>query len=221
MKVADMVDFVCRKVGQTDEQSREACREFVVARYRMLWDRALWRESKTAFSVSVAAGTAEVELPSDPKLESVLALRWGDRQELAHIDRETLLRMDPEAWHKEGEPLAWENAGAGGETGNLRVRLFQRPREGGTLLVFGKLALRKEVGDEEEPVLTGATTALLAFAEGDMLERKRQYAKAQLKFSEAQSHVETMIDNEMRQAGAGARIIPDTDPGWRTEDWLV
>ena len=52
--------------------------------------------------------------------------------------------------------------------------------------------------------------ALLAFSEGDMLERSRQYGKAQIKFQEAASQVQIMKDLEKGQRQSISRIIPYT-----------
>ena len=66
------------------------------------------------------------------------------------------------------------------------------------------------MADTDTPALNGVDNALLAFAEGDMLERARQYSKAQIKYQEAASQVQIMKDLENGQRQSISRIIPYT-----------
>ena len=65
-----------------------------------------------------------------------------------------------------------------------------------------------ELGDTDSPCLHGVDNAVIAYAEGYMLERARQYGKAQAKFAEAANHVQVMRDMEKGQAQSVSRIIP-------------
>ena len=77
------------------------------------------------------------------------------------------------------------------------------------MFVLGKLNW-VELADTDTPALNGIDNALLAFAEGDMLERSRQYGKAQIKYQEAASQVQIMKDLENGQRQSISRIIPYT-----------
>ena len=98
-------------------------------------------------------------------------------------------------------------------SGNCRIKPVPVPKAAGTVFVLGKLNwVALEASDT--PALGGITNALLSYAEGDMLERARQYGKAQVKFSEAASHVLIMNDMEKSQEQNMSRIIPYTYDGY-------
>jgi hypothetical protein len=76
------------------------------------------------------------------------------------------------------------------------------------LYVMGKRRLRPLRQDGDAPMIRGCDNALLAFGLGDMLERERQYGKAQAKVAEAQSLMQLMIDGERNQGASLMRIVP-------------
>jgi hypothetical protein len=99
-----------------------------------------------------------------------------------------------------------------------RVRLFQVPEwtvDGDsipipqTFLVLGKTTLSGFATDDDGPMLRAADNCLIAFATADMLERGRQYGKAQMKLQEAGALLQQMISVDQAQSAGVMRLIPD------------
>lgn len=93
-------------------------------------------------------------------------------------------------------------------SGNPRIRLNPTPPKEGLLHVLGKLGWT-EPADGDSPVIHGIDNILLAYAEGDMLERGRKYAKAQLKYQEAGDLLSAARDQQRNQFASESRIVPD------------
>lgn len=93
-------------------------------------------------------------------------------------------------------------------SGNPRVRLIPGPSKEGLLHVLGKVAWT-ELTDDDSPVIHGIDEALLAYAEGDMLERGRKYAKAQIKFQEGAALLQAMRQAQVQQFASDPVVIPD------------
>lgn len=94
-----------------------------------------------------------------------------------------------------------------------RVRLFQVPEWGDgsavSFLVLGKARLSGYEDDAAEPMIRGSDNCLIAYATGDMLERGRQYGKAQLKFQEGGAMLQQMISVDVAQSAGVMRLIPE------------
>ena len=99
-----------------------------------------------------------------------------------------------------------------------RVRLFQVPEwivDGDgvpvrdTFLVLGKAPLSGFATDEDGPMLRGSDNCLIAFATADMLERGRQYGKAQMKLQEAGALLQQMVSVDQAQSAGVMRLIPE------------
>jgi hypothetical protein len=84
---------------------------------------------------------------------------------------------------------------------------------------LGKLKFT-ELGDSDSPVVLGSDNVLLAYAEGDMLERSMQFQKAQSKFTEASSLMTICRDLDNVQPAKVNRIIPDVPNHWQTSDFI-
>jgi len=95
-----------------------------------------------------------------------------------------------------------------------RVRLNLKPQyvdgETVSVIVIGKKRIRPLRNDNDEPMIRGIDNALIAFVEGDMLERGRQFAKAQIKFQEASSLLTVTRDIERGQSAAVSVLQPNT-----------
>lgn len=89
-----------------------------------------------------------------------------------------------------------------------RLRLIQPPSEAVTLGVLAKRKLRQMLLDTDGPMVRGIDNALLAFGQADMLERSRQYGKAQAKISEGTALLDGARDLERNQSARESRIIP-------------
>lgn len=87
------------------------------------------------------------------------------------------------------------------------------------LIVVGKKRLRPLRNDYDEPQIRGIDNALIAYAEGDMLERSRQFGKAQVKYGEASSLLDVVRDLERGQSSAVSVLQPNPDGSHTRDDF--
>ena len=76
------------------------------------------------------------------------------------------------------------------------------------------------MGDSDSPVINGAENALLAYGEGDMLERAMQYQKGQLKFGEASNMLTICRDLDNVQQDKMNSIVPTVVNHWSVQDFV-
>ncbi len=89
-----------------------------------------------------------------------------------------------------------------------RIRLMQVPPQALPILALCKRACPAWANDYETTPLANAENALAAFAMADLLERQRQYGKAQLKMQEGEAQLKIMHDLEGNQSASEQRILP-------------
>jgi hypothetical protein len=89
-----------------------------------------------------------------------------------------------------------------------RIRIIPVPSAQLTVRILGKTKLPKFEDNTDEFALTGADNALLAFAQGDMLQRERYYAKAQVCYTEGGLLLEQLKRVETVQQAHNKRIVP-------------
>lgn len=90
-----------------------------------------------------------------------------------------------------------------------RIRLHTAPADATKhLLILGKRRFQPLQNDLDTPLLADIDNALIAFATADMLERLRQYSKAQLKLQEGSSFLIAMKKQLQDQEGVIQQIIP-------------
>lgn len=207
MTFSQIVSFICSKVGQSDAASLALCKGFVNTRYRMIYDAAFWTDARTVSSF-VYSGVSTA-LPA--QVERIMSARTGATY-LDAIDETFLMETQLPALDTPGVPRFYHEFR--GEDGTNRVALYPPPIQAQiTLQVVGKRTLILLNGDTEVPVLRNIDNALIAFAMGDLLERQRQYAKAQAKFQEAGAHLEMMKTLEAQQTAAPRRARPVSAAG--------
>lgn len=80
------------------------------------------------------------------------------------------------------------------------------------LLIRAKRKLSSFVRDSDAPMIRGSDNALIAFAQADMLERERQYAKAQAKVAEGQALLTLMLAAETQQNAGVQQLVPLIHP---------
>lgn len=90
-----------------------------------------------------------------------------------------------------------------------RVRFVTIPDASLTVRILGKRGAPTFTNDLDQPGLTGVENALLAFAQADMLQRERHYAKAQALYQEAGLLLEQLKQEETVQMAHEQRIIPE------------
>jgi len=228
MTLSSLASFITSKLQDTDAASVTACKSYINARYRMIWESCLWTETLGIATKAVVAGDQTITLdgaPSTTFYQSVVAPTTfidfpvavkmtetgnDDGAEVINSDWATFFQIDPNAWidvtSRRAMPSGYINLPKDG-SGYCRIKPVPVPQTAGTLYVLGKLKW-VELTDSDSPCLRGIDNALLAFAEGDMLERARQYGKAQAKFTEAAAAIAIMRDLEKGQQASISRIIP-------------
>lgn len=97
-----------------------------------------------------------------------------------------------------------------------RIRVFDIPGSTAVLRVAGKVKAESLTFDNEEPMLRSCENILLAFAQGDMLQRERHYSQAKEMYDEAIALLEQLKRVEVVQQANNRRIIPQDGfvPQW-------
>jgi hypothetical protein len=206
MNLDAIVDYACTKLGFADLTAREAAAKFADARWAMIWNHAIWRQSRTSATVAVTAGQQEVVMPAE--IDLVHAIRIGpDRMLMPSLDIDALW-LDPAGRDQPGHTAAFAVIGKNAE-GRTRIRLQRPPDQATTLLVLGKLpAPRLLLGTDTPMGIPGAAECLLAFVMGDLEQWQRQFSKAERFFAEANALLLKSVEQETHQNAEIRRIIP-------------
>lgn len=93
-----------------------------------------------------------------------------------------------------------------------RVRLMKKPESAGSMLCLCKRVPTRFDEDHHVPQITDIENALICMAHGDMLQRQRQYTRAQQQLAEGQTHMRVRLDLERNQSASSLRIIPQVEP---------
>lgn len=226
--LSSLASFITSKLAATEAADIAACKDYINARYRMIYESYLWTESLGVASSAVTGTATSVtisDVPSITFFHSVtppatfidfpVAVRFtetgqNDGVELPGYDWMNFFQFDPNSWNTDTSrlttPRNFINQPKDGN-GYCRIKLVPTPLTAGTLYTLGKLRW-VTLGDADAPCLRGIDNALLSFAEGDMLERGRQYAKAANKYAEGDAHVAIMRDIERGQQQNMSTIVP-------------
>jgi hypothetical protein len=110
MTLLELANFICRKVRQTDTNALARCKEFLRARYELIYNDALWRDSLYLFPFTFTPdtnGTPESwdsiqMMPS--VVDKVVGLRRSN-QEITATAQEQLIRGGIDAWAQQGDPV--------------------------------------------------------------------------------------------------------------------
>jgi hypothetical protein len=101
-----------------------------------------------------------------------------------------------------------------------RIRLTEAPQVATNLRVLGK-GKCPILGPYDSVPITNAEPALMAFARGDLLQRQRQFGKANLAQQEGAALLKELVENEAFQQAGEFRIQPDagfgSDVCWWTQ----
>lgn len=110
-----------------------------------------------------------------------------------------------------------------------RIRVYPKPGNGATAIACRALVKRRVISlndDYDVPQLAGIENCLMALAQGDMLQRARQYGKAQVVQQEALALMEQFKRLEVVQQANRMQIVPEvTEPsgmiGWQRSKGFV
>ena len=204
LTLAQMASFITGKIGQYDSTAIALCKQYLGARYQMVWDNFFWRDSQTTATVTLLAGATTIQLP----MERMVTLR-GPNGLLDPVDETFLIETDPTMVDTAvGPPQYYSEITqppSGPTPTKYMARIYPTPDINYSIYVFGKRACPGFSGDTDVSQLRNCDNAIIAYAMGDMLERLRQYAKAQAKFTEAQSLLEEAKAVETAQANRPRR----------------
>lgn len=93
-----------------------------------------------------------------------------------------------------------------------QIRLTRQTTAQTNLRALGKLRANI-LDDDDAPRIDNIAEPLIGLVQADMLERQRQYSKAQAKRGEAGALVAgLLVDLQRRQSADGMQIIPDMEP---------
>jgi len=100
-----------------------------------------------------------------------------------------------------------------------RVRFLYIPTQAMTLRLLGKRVCPSFTNDLDQPAIRGSENCLMAYAQADMLERERQYGKAQIKIQNEATPLLTQLKGvEVVQQAHNQQIVPE-DAGWGQRLW--
>jgi hypothetical protein len=208
MSLQDLASFVCAKVGQYDSVAIALCRSYIQARYRMIWDEFFWRDTQMTATATLAAGGQTFAYPVG--MERIVTLR-GSGELLDPVDETFLLEVSPTMLdstkpESTGVPLFYSEFPDPANLYSKLVRIYPTPNVPlTTFYLFGKRVCDGMPNTTSISIIRNIDNALIAYATGDMLERLRQYAKAQAKFQEAIALLEKAKALETQQANKPRR----------------
>ncbi len=228
MNLGELAEFVTQKVGQTDDNSVVICRNFINSRYAMIYDAFPWADSEMTATVGLRAAEDKFEFPV--RMQRVIAVRAGTDTFLDPITTNELLQTDPTIFDRSGNPTSYQDLVD--DDGIRKIQVFPRPDKPVDLFVVGKRSRVDLVEEGDEPILRNIDQVLMAYVEGDMLERQNRRAASQPKFTEAAAlltsiqQLETQQSNKPRQIKqltvAGNSLSELTDAVCaRTDKWSL
>lgn len=180
MTLAELATFITQKVGDTSSSAVALAKEFVKARYRMLWDAHPWRDIVTDELGPSVSGVSDYQVDG---IDRILSVRFNATAELLRLDHWEVVRLYPSGvFSEQGTPKYYVPLPA--VSGDAAVRLVPTPNVVQTINVWGCRTFVPLSADGDSPLILGCDNALLAYAQGDILERQRHYEKAKLKFQE-------------------------------------
>lgn len=206
MTFNEIAAFVVKKCGVDSLAARTNALSYALFRFDMIWGGRTWRMSQRVHSQVVPADVQVVTL-TDPSLEKMINARWGSDLPLRGLAADLVFRADPAAWTGKGQTVGYVEIPKVDD--KITLRLIKAPSKAEELLCLCKRKCPVLTGADVPP-LEGATQAVVAYTMGDFVQGDlRQYSKAQIHFSEAAAHVQTMIENDTNQAAVAQQLTPE------------
>ncbi len=203
LTLLQMATFVCSKVTQFDPVSFGICKTFLDARYRMVWDVMDWSDAQITKTLTVLPSNIGSGVPTEfvypSGIERIISIRAGKDHFLDPVTQDFLYQTDPTIFQRNGTPIYWDE-NTNPSNGVITVTIYPSINQPTDILIFGKQACPGLPQEASTSLLRNCDNAIMAFATGDMLERARQYAKAQQKFQEAAALLQEAQNVENQQA---------------------
>jgi hypothetical protein len=234
MNLAEMASFICSELGVFDDTALGLCKKFLSKEYHTLWDKYPWGDANGYGSVQVAAAVKIINYPDgmdrvitvrasqgasgvpppvvpdepdDPEAPAPVSL---DSRFLDPVDSTFLIESEPTIFEDRGYVRYYEEIG---NATQRQIRLYPIPTWGTTLLFYGKLICPGLVADTDTIGIRNLEPAVMAYAYFNMLQRQRQYGKADLKRKEAQELEQVAWNLEQQQANQPRRTKAITVAG--------
>jgi len=204
MTRTEIIAYVLAKLGISDATATAQAGTFLDARHSMIWNDEDWRQTRYQETIAVPAGTQDVTLGAN--CEFVRACRWAESQELLPLNDVNALQLNPVGYDASGPVLGFVQLGKD-TSGNVIVRLMQKPTEAKNLLVIGKRKVLALAGSDTPPI-PGEDMVLCEFVMGDLYEWLRQLNKAQYFFQKGGILLQKMKEIERQQSAEIVRIVP-------------
>ncbi len=205
MNLGEIKAFTASKLGLTDNLTKDQAGAFAKARWQMIWNYALWRQTRHSDTIAVPSGQQEITLPAE--FELALLARYGASRELIGALDLSVFQGDPAGWDIPGY-VAGFSPMARTADGLARIRLNRVTTEASPLLVIGKRTCIDLLVDTDRTLISGADECLTAMVMGDLYQWMRQFTKADKFFAEADSLLQKMVEIEKSQTTEISRIIP-------------
>jgi hypothetical protein len=230
-----MATFICTEMGLYDDTSLLLAKLCLSKRYVSIWEKYPWGDANGYGTASALQGVAIINYPAG--MDRIITVRASngatplppgvpdspdtedpdrpvppptDSRFLDPVDSTFLIESDPGIYEEYGRVKYYEEIGNGAQR---QIRIYPIPLNGTTLLFYGKLVCPGLVADTDTPVIRNIDMALIAYAYGDMLQRQRQYGKADLKFKEALQLETDAWNLEQQQANLPRRTKATTVAG--------
>src|SRR5262245_47680774 len=233
MTLLEMATLITTELGLYDDTSMTLTKDFLSKAYITLWDKYSWNATQLIGTATAPAGTNRVPFPDgigiaivvratdistgtpgdppDPDTPDVpLTPDEQYRSDSRFLDPVTsmfLVQTDPSIFERGGHVKYYEEDTDPDGTKNLR--LYPTPLVSTELKVVGKGICPGLVNDGDKSIIPNLDPAIMAYAYFDMLQRQRQYAKADLKRKEAQELEANAWNIEQQQANR-PRVIKTT-----------
>src|SRR5215471_17359651 len=224
MTLLEMATVITTEMGLYDDTSMSLCRGFLSKAYITLWDKYAWNATQIVGTTSAAPGGNRVPCPDgigmaivvratdlstgtpgdppDPDTPDVPlapeAMYRSDSRFLDPVTSMFLVQTDPTIFERGGHVKYFEEDTDDDGTKNLRV--YPTPQVDTELLVVGKRDCPGLTADADSSIIPNLDPAIMAYAYFDMLQRQRQYQKAELKRKEAQELEVNAWNIEQQQA---------------------
>src|ERR1043165_3392695 len=141
MILGALIDSVCNKLGQTDQASRDRCRDGIQIALHDIWDKFPWRDSE--MSEVVTLNTNIIVKPHN--MNRVIAIQAGSTF-LDPANLNLLIQTDPTIFARSGPPKVYREFV---QNGVNKIQFYPSPKDNITLLIVGKQILNDFVSETE------------------------------------------------------------------------
>ncbi|MEM6888764.1 MAG: hypothetical protein AAF636_11555 [Pseudomonadota bacterium] len=122
----EMIDHICDKVGQQEDEERAACGRFLQNRLRLVWSKALWLDSLAEISLELTPDTNELHSAGLVQLPGIYKRVLGTRLDDYALDGQPIglrYRIDFDSFDRSGTPCQTSELGRGVWVYNSAVQL--------------------------------------------------------------------------------------------------